>query len=127
MSEGALSSEGEILWVDLTVPDAERVRAFYAEVVGWRSEPVAMGDYSDFNMVAAGSGEVVAGVCHARGPNAGLPAQWLIYIGVADLDASIERCVALGGEVVAGPSGSGDSRMCVIRDPAGAVAALHQR
>jgi len=126
MSEGTMSTVGEILWVDLTVRDAEEVRAFYEDVAGWRSEPVVMGDYSDFNMIAPGSGEVVSGICHAKGDNTGLPAQWLIYIGVRDLDASMERCVTLGGEIVAGPTGAGDSRMCVIQDPAGAVAALYQ-
>ncbi len=126
MGESASSREGEILWVDLTVPDAEGVRAFYASVVGWRSEPVDMGGYSDFNMIAGGSGQVVSGICHARGPNAGLPAQWLLYIGVDDLDASIQRCAALGGQVVAGPTGVDGSRVCVIRDPAGAAVALYE-
>lgn len=117
---------GAILWRDLTVPDADSVRAFYEEVVGWRSSPVEMGGYSDFNMTVPASGEVVAGICHARGPNAGLPAQWLIYIAVQDVDASAQRCVALGGEVVSGPRAMGNARVCVVRDPAGAVAALYQ-
>jgi hypothetical protein len=85
-----------------------------------------MGGCSDFSMVAPGSGEVVAGICNARGPNVGLPAQWLIYIGVEDVDASAARCVALGGEVIHGPRAVGGGRFCVVRDPAGAVAGLYQ-
>jgi predicted enzyme related to lactoylglutathione lyase len=64
-------------------------------------------------------------VCHARGTNAGLPPHWLVYITVADLDQSISTCKDLGGEVIVGPKGMGShGRYCVIRDPAGAVAAL---
>jgi len=33
---------GKIGWVDLTVPDAEKLRDFYREVVGWSITPVKM-------------------------------------------------------------------------------------
>jgi predicted enzyme related to lactoylglutathione lyase len=118
--------DGRIGWVDLTVDDALGLRDFYSEVVGWGFTEVAMGGYSDFCMTTA-SGATVAGVCHSRGINADLPPQWLIYITVADVDAAARRCVELGGAVLAGPRGMGGAgRYCVIRDPAGAVAALFQ-
>jgi len=115
---------GAIAWHDLTVDDAETVRDFYAAVVGWRFQPVAMDGYMDFAMGAPESGESIAGVCHARGPNADLPPQWLLYVVVEDLDRSLEACADHGGEVVAGPRGLSGGRFCVVRDPAGAVMAL---
>lgn len=118
---------GTIAWIDLTVPDAGEVRQFYETVTGWTSSGVDMGGYSDFNMTPPASDRPVAGVCHARGSNADLPAQWLIYVIVADLDASLRRTADLGGAVVAGPKNmGGQGRYAVIRDPAGAVAALWQ-
>lgn len=121
------SQVGRAGWMDLTVEDAPAVRDFYAAVVGWKPEPVSMGDYSDFNMVLPESGEPVAGVCHARGSNAGLPPVWLVYWVVADLDASVEACRQAGGEVVAGPRGmGGQGRYAVLRDPAGACFALYE-
>lgn len=117
---------GSLGWTDLTVDDAEAIRDFYAQVVGWSHEAVDMGGYDDFTMRTAG-GTPIAGICHARGTNADLPAQWLPYITVESLDESIRRCEALGGAVIAGPKGKeGSPRYCVIRDPAGAVAALYQ-
>ncbi len=118
---------GGIEWVDLTVPDAEKVRDFYAAVADWAHDEVDMGEYSDFAMKRAEGGGPVAGICHARGTNAELPPQWLVYITVADLDRSIAACTAHGGKVLAGPKGSGGTRYCVIQDPAGAVAALYQK
>jgi len=125
MSDSEHATIGTIGWVDLTVEDAERVSDFYARMTGWTPSSVDMGGYDDFNMIAPASGTPQAGICHARGGNAGLPAQWLIYINVEDVDASTETCRQLGGEVLVGPKDMGSmGRYCVIRDPAGAVAAL---
>jgi len=119
------SPPGSISWVDLTVPDADRVRDFYSAVVGWKSEPVAMGGYNDYVMAPPQTATGVAGICHARGVNEGLPASWLIYITVENIDESIRSCNELGGKVMAGPKEMGAyGRYCVIQDPAGAVAAL---
>ncbi|MCI0354545.1 MAG: VOC family protein [Acidobacteria bacterium] len=124
MSDTCKNSIGQIAWRDLTVPDAAAVRDFYSGVVGWRAEPVDMGGYSDFNMLPPASSEPVAGICYARAGNANLPAQWLIYVTVADLDESMHHCVKLGGRVIDGPRKAGKQRYCVIQDPAGAVCAL---
>lgn len=118
---------GVIGWVDLTVENAGAVQDFYSQVVGWTSTPVDMGGYDDFTMIAPSSGQPAAGICHARSVNADLPAQWLIYIQVEDLDASIRRCIELGGRVLSGPTEAGEyGRYCVIQDPVGAVAALSE-
>ena len=126
MSEGERPRVGSVLWHDLTVPDAGAVRDFYEGVVGWGAQPVEMEGYSDFAMSLPGSDEVVAGICHARGPNADIPPQWLIYIIVEDVHASAARCAEMGGEVVTGPRSLDGARFCVIRDPAGAISALYQ-
>lgn len=117
---------GTIGWHDLTVADAPGVRDFYQAVAGWRPEPVQMDGYSDFNMIGPATDEPVAGVCHDRGPNAGLPAQWLMYIVVEQLDAALVEVGRLGGAVLHGPRGAGAGRIAVIRDPAGAICALYQ-
>ena len=127
MADNETPSTGSITWRDLTVQNASELRDFYSQVVGWEAMPLSMGDYDDYCMKSPDSGETVAGICHARGGNLNLPPQWLVYITVANLDESIERTVKLGGEVVDGPRSVGADRMCVIRDPAGAVAALFEK
>jgi predicted enzyme related to lactoylglutathione lyase len=127
MSDTQGADVGAITWTDLTVNNAEAVRDFYSQVVGWQTEPVDMGGYSDFNMKSPTSQKTIAGICHARGANADLPAQWLLYITVENVDASATRCVELGGKVITGPKGmEGYGRYCVIQDPAGAVSALFE-
>ena len=100
MSDSIQGVLGGIMWVDLTVPNAEEVRDFYKQVVGWKSADLSMGEYSDFMMSAPGSGEPVSGICHTRGENAHLPPQWMIYILVENLDQSLEACHRLGGSTI---------------------------
>jgi predicted enzyme related to lactoylglutathione lyase len=116
---------GSIVWRDLTVANAPLLRDFYQDVVGWQPEPVPMGGYDDYSMLSS-DGECVAGVCHALGVNADMPAQWLIYVAVASLERSIERCKARGGAIVSPARELSGGRCCVIRDPAGAVCALFE-
>ena len=75
-------------------------------------------------MTAPDTGEPVAGVCHARGANANLPPQWIVYVTVADVEASARRAAELGGAVLDGPRQMDGRDFCVIRDPAGAVLGL---
>ena len=101
------TEKGRIGWIDITVEDAEGLRDFYAAVVGWNYEEVAMGDYADFAMTAPDTGTAAAGICHARGSNAELPSQWLIYVNVEDAEASARACAEHGGKVLVGPKPMG--------------------
>lgn len=126
MSGSEQPTVGSVTWRDLTVDDAERTRDFYSAVVGWTAEMIEMAGYSDFSMATPVSGETVAGICHARGVNQDLPAQWLIYITVEDLERSLSSCRELGGKVIVEPRELAGGRFGVIRDPAGATCALFQ-
>ncbi|HSM29699.1 MAG TPA: VOC family protein [Woeseiaceae bacterium] len=117
---------GKIGWIDITVDDAAGLRDFYADVTGLSPQPVSMGDYDDFNMTAPGSGEPVCGICHARGGNEDLPAGWLVYFVVDDVEASAAACIEKGGKILVEPRGLAGGRFCVIEDPSGAAAALYQ-
>jgi len=117
---------GKIGWIDMTVGDAPGVRDFYKAVVGWETDEIDMGGYSDYVMKMPASGDGVAGVCHSRGSNADLPAGWLIYIVVADVEASVAACIENGGKIVVETRGLAGGRFCVVEDPGGSIAALYQ-
>lgn len=116
---------GAIGWLDLSIPDATRVRDFYAAVCGWTHEGLSMGDYEDYVMKAS-DGSAVGGVCHARGSNANVPPHWIPYAVVSDIDASVAKITELGGTIVDGPRSAGGGRMVIFRDPAGAHFGLWQ-
>ena len=118
---------GTIGWTDLTIPNAEEVRDFYSKVVGWKPQPLSMGQYDDYVMNTPETEISIAGVCHARGVNSDLPPQWLIYITVANIDESVAKCKTHGGKILVEPKNYGGmGTFCVIQDPAGAVCALFE-
>ena len=118
---------GTVGWFDLTIDNADEIREFYEQVVGWTSTPLSMGTYNDFVMSAPSTGDPVSGICNARGNNKGLPPAWLMYVNVDDILSSTEQCKKLGGELIAPiRKMDGHGKFCVIRDPAGAVMALFE-
>lgn len=116
---------GTIAWQDLTVKPTEKVRDFYEKVVGWTPQAVDCGRYDDYNMMVKGVDHPIAGICHARGVNANLPPQWLLYVVVDDVDRRAKLCQKLGGKILHGPRDLGGGRFCAIEDPAGAVIGLY--
>ncbi|AWB58473.1 VOC family protein [Colwellia sp. Arc7-D] len=118
---------GTMAWLDLSVSNATEVKSFYEDVVGWKSESVAMGDYDDYVMLEPINSGAVAGVCHAQGVNKDLPPAWLPYFLVADIEASIKAVEAKGGSLVTEIKSMGSDKYAVIKDPAGAACAIYQK
>ncbi|SDL68494.1 hypothetical protein SAMN05421813_101202 [Daejeonella rubra] len=121
-----VKKSGRILWHDLTVEDAEGISSFYQELTGWQKEGLSMGEYEDFIMKSPEDNEVIAGICHAKGANIDLPAQWLMYIVVESLDKSLEICKKMGGKVLGEKRKMGEGFYCLIQDPAGAYVMLSE-
>lgn len=119
---------GSIVSADLTTPEADSLKDFYREVIGWESEELLMKDgeeaYSD-HIMKDGQGNWVGGVCHARGVNMGIPPVWIVYINVADISESIRKCKGLGGKVIKeSRNKEGVLQYAMIQDPAGAILAI---
>ena len=112
---------GSIVWTDLTVDNADEIRDFYSQVVGWKHQGLSMGAYEDYVMKTNDEDEGTSGICHARGSNANVPSQWMIYVTVADIAESVKACLDNGGKVLDGPRMMGKNEFAVIQDPAGAV------
>lgn len=130
MSDGneKLYPVGAIISADLTIGNTEQVLDFYQQVIGWEPEGLTMqdeqGDYTDY-VVKDEMGNWVGGICHKRGANQDLPPVWLVYIQVADIEGSLQRCVALGGQVLKKSHlDDGSVQYAVIQDPAGAILAI---
>ncbi|QEC53569.1 hypothetical protein EDD80_1205 [Anseongella ginsenosidimutans] len=122
------NSIGSIISVDITVDNPEDLKTFYQEVIGWEAEGLQMKDesgaYEDYVMKDP-QGNWIGGICHNRGVNKGIPPQWIVYINVADIGQSIEKCQKLGGEVIkTSKNRDGSLQYAMIKDPRGAVLAI---
>ena len=130
----------DMAWMDLSVPNAEQVKDFYQKVLGWQSEAVNMScggeAYADFAMRSKHGGSskesstdnsFVTGVCHAKGANEDMPAVWLPYFLVTDIEVAVTRVKNEGGELVTKIKAMGEDKYVVIKDPSGAQCALYQK
>ncbi len=112
------------VWNELLTRDAKSAQAFYTGLLGWSAREERMGPGA-YYMFQAG-GHDVGGLVPITGPEwQGVPAQWLPYIRVDDVDAAAARALALGGTIRIPPTSEpGVGRFCLIADPTGAPVAL---
>lgn len=116
MSEPFAPRVGGVLSADIAVPEHEREVRFYARVLTTGEEPLWREDLmNNLGLPVIGLG--------ARSPEyADLPLQWMPHVQVADVAASAERALALGGrELMHGKGDDGQSQWAVLLDPNGAA------
>ncbi|PZS24296.1 MAG: hypothetical protein DLM62_10440 [Pseudonocardiales bacterium] len=113
---------GALVWNDARQPDPDAARQFYANVFGYRYQPVqgAPPDYTTFHL----DGDPLGGMGGMMGAPAGTPAHWVGYFSVADADAAVTAATAGGGSVLGGPDDTPYGRMAFLTDPNGAVFAV---
>lgn len=118
---------GTLCWTELATPDAKTAKAFYAELFGWDIQEQDMSGFP-YNIIRTPSGEQVGGIYEISGQEfQNLPAHWLIYFLVSELDATANKVEALGGAVRVPPSDiPGIGRYCIIQDPTGGIVALFE-
>ena len=116
---------GQIVWADLTTNQAESLKEFYKDVLGWQEFPVAMKDneeeYNDYAMLYDEK-KPAGGICNQRGVNANIPPQWIMYVCVEDVDATLQNALDRGAKLVhESKKADGSLNYVIIQDPAGAV------
>jgi predicted enzyme related to lactoylglutathione lyase len=116
---------GSITWTDITVPNAQELKEFYENLIGWTSEGIPMKDgensYEDYVMKSP-DGRAVAGICHLKGVNQSLPPTWIVYITVKNVEESVQQALNLGGKLIKPyKNKEGKLMYAIVQDPAGAV------
>lgn len=114
--------EGTPIWYELMTADPDASKAFYDDVIGWTIEAQPSGEM-DYRMIDSGSGGgMVGGVMRLTEAMqaGGAKPTWLFYIGVNDVDASVEKIKAAGGSVLM-PAWDipGIGRIAMVADPQG--------
>lgn len=114
------STPGAFSWSELITTDPDQALQFYGPLFGWTFEslPMPTGTYQVIKI-----GDVAIGGLMGNPTGAPpMPASWGSYVTVADVDATVARCVALGGQVLMPVMEVPNvGRMAVIQDPQGAA------
>jgi predicted enzyme related to lactoylglutathione lyase len=118
-------AEGVFVWDELMTTDVEGAKAFYGEVVGWESREMDMGGGFVYTLFTATCDDRAG--CLRLPPEAeGAPPAWLTYLGVDDVDATVEKAKGLGTTAVfMEPTDVMTvGRLAVIADATGAAVGL---
>lgn len=118
---------GTICWTELATPDAQMAKEFYSKLLNWDIREQDISGFA-YNIIHSSSGEQVGGIYELSGQEfRDLPAHWLIYFLVSDLDVAAQKAEVLGGAVRVPPSDiPGIGRYCIVQDPTGGVVALFE-
>lgn len=116
--------DGTPVWFELSTPDADAARDFYAAVAGWTIAPSPMAEHGGYLIASAPDGAGVAGMMTPP-PEAPAFPGWAVYFGVSDVDAAAAKVTGLGGAIVFGPMDIPHvGRFAIATDPQGVTLVL---
>jgi predicted enzyme related to lactoylglutathione lyase len=118
-----VNGPGALTWNELGTRDVEGAKAFYGAVFGW------VADEHELQRADGGPGPAIYVEWLLDGKDVGgmmdisgmlpaeVPAHWLVYFGVPDTDAAVEKVKAAGGDVRFGPVDIPAGRFAVVTEP----------
>jgi hypothetical protein len=108
---------GHFGWNELVTTRVPAAKKFYTGLLGWKTKPFGHG--MEYTLFLKGK-DMVGGLMKC--PRPGLPAQWIPYVIVDDVDGTAKKAARLKGQVVMPPFEVPDvGRIAVLLDPQGAA------
>jgi uncharacterized protein len=108
---------GKFVWFECVTSEVSKAKAFYGDVIGWKTQSFPMKDKT-YDMLTAGE-KPVGGYA---APEAGQQPHWTSYLEVDDVDAAVKSVKAEGGSVLLAPFDIPDvGRTAKVADPQGAT------
>ena len=112
-------------WAELNARGVENAIPFYETVFGWTHKTSPMGDgqppYTEFLL----DGDSIAGAWEMNPMvPAEMPAYWLVYFIVDDVDAAFKKALDAGATELVGPQDFPGGRFTIVTDPQGAAFGL---
>jgi uncharacterized protein len=116
-----VNAPGALVWNELASPDLDGSTAFYGDLFGWT---IAQFEGSPMKYLSIKNGDANNGGIRELSPP-GTPPHWLVYFGVEDIDAALDKVGELGGTTLVAAQDIQIARIAVVQDPQGAVFALY--
>jgi uncharacterized protein len=111
------------LWDELWTPEPETATRFYGTLASYRVNAKDSGDRVYY--VLESDGQPRAGVTRLLAKE--VKPNWLSYVRVADVNATVRQVATLGGRVLIAPTPKiRDGRVALIQDPTGAAVAIQE-
>jgi predicted enzyme related to lactoylglutathione lyase len=116
---------GRPVWYELLTKDVDAAERFYTAVIGWTVTPFE-GSPTRYDMWTRPGGVPIGGAMKMP-DDVPAPPHWLMYVGVPSLEKAIARVQELGGSALSPVIDIPNvGRMRVMKDPQGAMFAIHE-
>lgn len=110
-------------WHELQTRDCARAVRFYEAMFGWTTEDASAGSPRERHLCRREDAPIGAITISQAPPQ--VPAFWLPFLSVSDLDGVVARARTLGARVLREPAAvPGAGRLAVMVDPRGAICGL---
>ena len=107
-----------VVWFEVLGKDADKLRSFYGELLGWEFQ---VDPNMNYGIVNTGEGQIGGGIGQARPDQPG----WAtFYTQVPDLQAALDKAQALGSQVLMPITKLPDTTIAVVTDPEGRAVGL---
>lgn len=119
-----LDEGASFVWYELLATDVAEASAFYGSILGWETKDASTPElpYSLFisgDLPRSGLMELPE-----EGRRQGATPRWIGYVGVSDLDATVDRIQKLGGAIYVPPTSTNIGRISIVADPQRATLGL---
>ena len=102
-----------VVWFEVLGQDADKMRAFYSNLLGWKFN---LDPQTKYGIVEVGQAGIAGGVGQAPPGHRG----WVtFYSQVPDLEAAVQRAEELGSAVLMPITELPNTRVAVVNDPEG--------
>lgn len=117
-------AEGEWLGGELWTKDVDVAAKFYQELAGYVVVPVDVHEKVEYRLLFKGE-EPRAGLVSIPGDRAS--PQWVPYVAVTNIQATVDKAVALGGKILIAPDMAvKNGHVAIMKDPTGAVFGMQE-
>jgi predicted enzyme related to lactoylglutathione lyase len=113
---------GKICYLEIPAKDVDTSARFYTKIFDWKTRVRGDGHTAFDDTTGAVSGSWVLGRKPSHEPGV------LAYVMVDDIDATLKRIVAAGGQIATprAPAGPGGGTFATFTDPPGNLLGLYQ-
>ena len=116
-----MASHGHFHWNERMTRDAESIKAFYQDTIGWTFDAMKTPDGKTY-WVAMLNGQSVAGIFSIDAPDFdGVSEAWMSYLAVDDVDARVAKAVKTGAKLMRPIFDVPEvGRIAILKEPGGA-------
>lgn len=114
---------GHFHWNELMTRDVPAAQKLYADALGWTFQQMPMPDGTLYHLCMAGEAMVGGMFDISKNPQFDqMPAAWMNYIAIDDVDAALEKAKKQGAQVMGEPFDvQGVGRIAMVMQPDGAM------